>query len=229
MINENTLRNQICAICNKMWSLGWGAANDGNVSVKLNDDRILITPSGISKDSIAPEMIVTVNRAGVVLSGGKPSSEMKMHLRCYDERDDIGGVVHSHAPCATAFAVANKPLDDYSMIEAVLTIGSVPVTDYATPSTNQVGDSIAGFLKDHDVLLLGNHGALSVGQDLSTAFNRMETLEHWAKVSINARILGGAVELPRDKIEELCSMREQYGIVGRHPGYKKYNKNMVLQ
>ena len=154
----------------------------------------------------------------------KPSSEMKMHMRCYEVREDVGAVVHAHPPTATGFAVANKSLDDYCMIETVITIGSIPVAPYGTPSTNEVPDSITPFLPEHDVLLLQNHGALTVGCDLITAYYRMETLEHYAKISLTAHLLGGAQEIPREKIDQLLDLRKNYyHITGRHPGYKKYS------
>jgi len=216
-MNECKIRTQISEICRKMWQLGWVAATDGNVSVKLDDGCFLVTPSGVSKGDVAPEMLVRIDKTGTSLCGGSSSSETKMHLRCYAERDDVGAVIHAHSPCATAFAVAGKPLDDYSLMEAVLTIGTVPVTPYATPSTDEVGVAIASYLQKHDVLLLKNHGALAVGVDLITAFRRMETLELWAKTILNAHILGGPQAISRDNIDRLCSMRGQYGITGRHP------------
>jgi len=222
MMSEYTIKTQICDICRKMWQLGWGAANDGNVSVKSDRDTFLVTPSGIGKSDITPEMIVKINTSDVILENSeyRPSSEIKMHLRCYAERNDIGAVVHAHSPCATAFAVAGKPLDDDALIEAVLTIGCVPVTPYATPSTEEVGDSIAPYLQNHDVLLLQNHGVIAVGVDLKTAFQRTETAEHWAKISLNARLLGGAQAISKENVDKLCAMRNEYGITGRHPRHK---------
>ena len=154
-----------------------------------------------------------------------PSSEIKMHMRCYQEREDVGAVVHAHPPSATGYAVANKPLDEYSMIETVIAIGSIPVTPFGTPSTYEVPEAIAPYLAQHDVLLLQNHGALTVGCDLITAYYRMETLELFAKISLNAHLLGGAQEIPRNKIDQLLELRENYyHVTGRHPGYKKYSK-----
>jgi L-fuculose-phosphate aldolase len=227
-MNEIDIKNQICDICGKIWQLGWVAANDGNISVKLGDGLFLATPTGISKSFITPDKIVKINAKGEVVEsapGGenlKPSSEIKMHLRCYEEREDVGAVLHAHPPTTTGYAVANKALDGYTMIEAVIAIGSVPVTPYGTPSTYEVPDAITPYLQEHDVLLLQNHGALTVGADLITAFYRMETLELWAKISLNAHLLGGAVEISRENIDRLCSMRAQYGVTGKHPGYKKY-------
>ena len=218
------LREQICDICHKMWQLGWVAANDGNVSVKLPDGTFLATPTGMSKSFITPEKLVHIDQNGQVLdapAGLKPSSEIKMHLRCYKERTDVGA---AHPPVATGYAVANKPLDEYSMIETVIALGSIPVTPYGTPSTYEVPDRIAPYLGEHDALLLQNHGALTVGADLITAYYRMETLELFAKISLNAYLLGGAKEISRENIDRLISMREGYQVTGRHPGYRKYGK-----
>lgn len=226
-MNLSELKDQVCDICHKMWQLGWVAANDGNVSVKLDDGTFLVTPTGISKSFITPEKLLIVAKDGVIIEGAegyKPSSEIKMHFRCYEERDDIGAVVHAHPPAATGFAVAHVPLDRYSMIESVITIGSVPVTPYGTPSTHEVPDAITPYLQEHDVMLLENHGALAVGCDLITAYYRMETLELWAKISINATILGGEKEISPENIERLCRMRADYKVTGRHPGYKHYRK-----
>ena len=226
-MNLSELKDQVCDICHKMWQLGWVAANDGNVSVKLDDGTFLVTPTGISKSFITPEKLLIVAKDGAIIEGAegyKPSSEIKMHFRCYEERDDVGAVVHAHPPAATGFAVAHVPLDRYSMIESVITIGSVPVTPYGTPSTHEVPDAITPYLQEHDVMLLENQGALAVGCDLITAYYRMETLELWAKISINATILGGEKEISPENIERLCRMRADYKVTGRHPGYKHYRK-----
>ena len=221
------LREQICDICHKMWQLGWVAANDGNISAKLEDGSFMATPTGISKSFITPEKLVRIDREGNVLEaleGYRPSSAIKMHLRCYEERADVGAVLHAHPPAATGYAVANIPLDEYSMIETVLTLGSIPVTPYGTPSTYEVPDAIAPYLGEHDALLLQNHGALTVGADVVTAYYRMETLELFAKISLNAHLRGGAKELSGENIDRLISMRQGYGISGKHPGYKKYSQ-----
>lgn len=223
---KNTeIRAQICDICYKMWQLGWVAANDGNVSVKLGDDRFLATPTGMSKAFITPEKLLLINGRGEIVEaqeGLRPSSEIKMHLRCYAERPDVGAVIHAHPPGATGFAVAHKPMDMYNMIEDVAAIGSVPLTPYGTPSTYEVPEAIAPYLAEHDVMLLENHGALAVGADPITAFYRMESLELWAKITINAVILGGSHDISRENIDKLIALREYYGVTGKHPGYKKY-------
>ncbi len=224
-MNISEVKDQICDVCHKMWQLGWVAANDGNVSVKLDDGTFIATPTGVSKSFITPDILVRINDKGELIEGErKPSSEIKMHLRCYSERPDVGAVVHAHPPTATGYAVANKALDEYSMIESVIAIGSVPVTPYGTPSTEEVPEAITPYLQEHDVMLLQNHGALTVGADLITAYYRMETLELFAKISLTAHLLGGAQEISRENIDRLCNMRSQYGVTGKHPGYKKYNK-----
>lgn len=226
-MNEIELKEQICDICHKMWQLGWVAANDGNVSVKLPDGNFLATPTGISKSFITPEKIVKINADGEVIEGNpgyRPSSEIKMHLRCYKEREDVGAVVHAHPPVATGYAVAHLDMDRYNMIETVITLGSVPVTPYGTPSTYEVPEAIAPYLQEHDAMLLMNHGALTVGADLITAYYRMETLELNAKISLVAHLLGGEKEISRENIDRLCSMRAGYGVTGRHPGYKHYRE-----
>lgn len=221
------LREQICDVCHKMWQKGWVAANDGNVSVKLPDGTFLATPTGMSKSFITPEKLVHIDKDANIIEGEpglRPSSEIKMHMRCYQEREDVGAVLHAHPPVATGYAVANKPLDQYSMIETVIALGSVPVTPYGTPSTYEVPDAIAPYLGEHDAVLLQNHGALTVGSDVITAYYRMETLELFAQISLNAHMLGGAQEISRENIDRLISMRAGYGVTGKHPGYKKYSK-----
>ena len=207
---EMQLREQICDVCHKMWQLGWVAANDGNVSAKLEDGTFLATPTGMSKSFITPDKLVHIDKTGKILDaleGYRPSSEIKMHLRCYEEREDVGAVLHAHPPVATGFAVANIPLDDYSMIETVIALGSIPVTPYRTPSTQEVPDAIAPYLPEHDAMLLQNHGALTVGADVITAYYRMETLELFAKISLNARMLGGA-QITSRVLENAHEMKE---------------------
>lgn len=218
------LREQLCDICHAMWLSGMIAANDGNVSVLLDDERILCTPSGVSKREITPEMLVITDREGHVIEGDcRVSTELAMHLRCYRERADVRAVVHAHPPMATTFAVADQPLDDYAMIETITTLGAVPVAPYAVPGSEEVPDAIAPFLPNHDAILLRAHGAITVGCDLKTAYYRMESLEHFAKITLFSKILGGAKELSQDQIQTLIARRTSfYRLTGRHPGYEKF-------
>ncbi|AEE15582.1 class II aldolase/adducin family protein [Treponema brennaborense] len=224
-MNISEIKDQICDVCHKMWQLGWVAANDGNVSAKLDDGTYLATPTGMSKSFITPEKLIRIDGSGKVLEakeGLRPSSEIKMHLRCYQKRSDVGSVVHAHPPAATGFAVAHRAMDMYNMIEDVAVLGAVPLTPYGTPSTTEVPDAIEPYLDEHDVMLLENHGALAVGSDVITAFYRMESLELWAKITINAIILGGSCDISRENIKKLIDLRGYYGVTGRHPGYKKF-------
>ena len=214
------LKEQIAQLARMMWQRGWVAANDGNISVKVGEGKFLATQTGICKAFFAPENVGLIDADMKVLDaadGFKPSSEIKMHLRCYAERPDVGAVVHAHPTAATSFACAGLPLDDECMISTVLETGKAPLVPYATPSTEEVPNAIAPFLAEHDVLLLENHGALAVGKDLITAFCKMDTLEHQAQVSINARLLGGVKNMKDEDIKRLVSMREKYGVsVGAH-------------
>lgn len=226
MDKEQKIRQQITEIAHLIWQNGWVAANDGNISVKLDDGTFLSTPTGVSKRLIEPDMIVKVNKDGEVLEakeGFRPSSEFPMHLRCYKEREDITAVVHAHPPTATGFAIARIPLDSYTMPEAILTLGAVPIAKYGTPSTDEIPDAVAPLLPEHDAILLENHGALTVGKDLLTAYYRMETLELFAKSTLVARLLGGEVELDRNQIDECLKLRKKFKLSGRHCGYKKFS------
>lgn len=225
----NLIKEQICDVCHKTWQLGWVAANDGNVSARLEDGTFLCTPTGMSKSFITPEKLLRINSKGEVLEGAeglRPSSEIKMHLCCYEKRPDVWSVIHAHPPGATGFAVAHKAMDMYNMIEDVAVIGSVPLTPYGTPSTSEVPDAIEPYLEEHDVMLLENHGALAVGSDVITAFYRMESLELWAKITINAVILGGSMDISRENIQKLIDLRGFYRVTGRHPGYKKFDNGL---
>lgn len=221
------IKEQICDVCHKMWQLGWVAANDGNVSVRVEDNVIITTPTGISKSFITPEKLVTIDMDGNILEaneGYRPSSEVKMHLCVYREREDVKSVIHAHPPTATGFAVAHVHMDKYIMIENVIMFGSVPITPYGTPSTQEVPDAIRPYLQEHDVMLLENHGAITVGADVVTAYYRMESLELGAKIQLTAHLLGGEKEISKPNIDTLISMRSKYGVTGKHPGYKKYNE-----
>ena len=216
-MSESKIRWQIAKFCRKMYELGWVAATDGNVSVRLECGDILTTPSGVCKGDIIPETLIHVTATGELVPStahpaARPSSELKMHLRCYACRPDVTAVIHAHPPCATAFAIVGKPLDDLSLMEAVLTIGNVPIAPYATPSTEQVGDCIEPFLQNHDVLLLQNHGTLSVGKDLISAFRKTEILEHSAKTLINAYSIGKPIPISAENVQKLCALREQHRI-----------------
>lgn len=227
------IRELMCDLCYKMWQKDWVAANDGNLSALLPDGTLLCTPTGFSKSLIKPHMLVRIDREGNVLeagSGYRPSSEIKLHLRCYQARPDVAGVVHAHPPYATAYAAAGIALTDYSMTETVATLGQVPLAPYATPSTREVPDSVAPYLQNHDAVLLKNHGALAVGGDLVSAFYRMETVEHYAKVSLFVHLLGGPDEISPQNVRDLIQLRTTtYHATGRHPGYDIHHRHQIKE
>ena len=224
MESELEIRKSICEIGSRIYKNGFVAANDGNISVKAGSNEFYCTPTGVSKGYLTPDMILKVDSQGNLLEPNekfRPSSEFKMHLRVYEERSDVRAVVHAHPPYATAHAVAGLPLDFYLMPEAVISLGTVPLTKYGTPSTMEIPDAISSALQDHDAVLLQNHGALSVGDSLIHAYYKMETLEYDAKISFLAGQLGGGKELTPEQIEKLMEVRRKMGVAGRHPGYKK--------
>lgn len=220
-MTEDAWKQQICQIGRRMYDSGFVAANDGNISVRLNAQEVLTTPTGVSKGFMTPEMLVKVDLAGRVLQAAtdwRPSSELKMHLRVYKERPDVQAVVHAHPPYATTFAVARMPLNQPLIAEAVVSLGCVPVTEYAAPSTQEVPDAIARYLEHFDAVLLANHGALAWGQDLLTAYHKLESVEFYARLTFLSRQLGAAQELSPAQVSTLHEIREKLAVPGRHPG-----------
>ena len=213
------IKKEICEVGLKLWQKGFVAANDGNISVKISENEYYCTPTGVSKASLTPDMIIKVDRDGKKLEGKlNPSSEIKMHMRVYRERPDVMAVVHAHPPVATAFTVADIDLDQYILPEAVLTIGDVPTCDYGTPSTMEIPDSLDPYLQDHDAFLLRNHGALTVGCNLTKAFFVMEEVEFNAVICKHAMDLGAVHEISRDQLAKLMDLRKKMNLPGRHPG-----------
>ncbi|MCL6613336.1 MAG: class II aldolase/adducin family protein [Firmicutes bacterium] len=219
MASEYQLRRDIVEVGRRLWIRGYVAANDGNISVRLGPDDFLCTPTGVSKGFMTPEMLIRVDGRGAVKAGDlKPSSEIKMHLAVYRDRPDVAAVVHAHPPISTAFAVAGVPLSKCILPEVILTLGRIPLAAYGTPSTDEIPRAIAEYLKDHNAFLLENHGALTLGADVFQAYYRMETMEHFAAISLAARQLGGERELPPERIGQLMEIRSKLGLTGLHPG-----------
>ena len=212
----NELKDQICDVCHKMWQLGWVAANDGNVSARLDDGTFLCTPTGMSKSFITPEKLLRVDKDLKVLEGQeglRPSSEMKMHLRCYEKRPDVMCVVHAHPPVATTFAAAGIPLDKPVLQEAVVQLGTVPVAPFALPGSQGVADSVAPFCRDYRALLLEYHGAVTWGTSMEQAHYRLECLEQVATVTLHLHTLGCHRVIPPDVVAELEGLRPAWGIL----------------
>jgi L-fuculose-phosphate aldolase len=210
---EETLRTGIVEVGRRLYSRGYTASNDGNISVRLDRERLLMTPKSVCKGFMTPEMMCITDLDGRKLAGDRdPSSEMQMHLEVYRQRPDVQAVVHAHPPIATGFAVAGIPLDRAVLAEVVTTLGSVPIAEYATPSTKELPEAVRKYVKAHDGMLLANHGALTLGSDLFSAYYKMETIEHFAKISLVARLLGGERLLSRDEVNRLQGLRGMYDI-----------------
>lgn len=211
--NEYKVRQQICEIGQKLYDKGFVAANDGNISAKISDSEIIVTPTGVSKGGMKPDQLVKMSLDGTILSGkSRPSSEVKMHIQVYQIDPSIKAVVHAHPPISTAFAVARKPMEKPILAEAVVNLGVVPVADFALPGTTDVPDSIKPYVKEYNSVLLANHGLLSWGGSLTEAFFRMESVEHYGKILLYVEQIGGAKEFSCKEIEDLLAIREKIGI-----------------
>jgi L-fuculose-phosphate aldolase len=201
-----------------MYARGYTASNDGNISVRLGSDRLLMTPKSVCKGFMTADMMCITDLDGRKLHGDRdPSSEMLMHLEVYRQRADVQAVVHAHPPTATGFAVAGIPLDRAVLAEVLTTLGSIPIAAYATPSTKELPEAVRKYIKAHDGMLLANHGALTVGGDLYGAYYKMETIEHFAKISLVARLLGRENLISRDEVKRLQELRGSYGIKAPAP------------
>ena len=205
-------RELICRVGGLLYDRGYAAANDGNLSVRVGEDRLLITPSGVGKGRMTPDMLLVTDLDGQVVEGDRhPSSETKMHLMVYRRRPDAGAVVHAHPPVSTAFAVCRRGLETPYLAELAAGLGTVPCTpSFAMLSTDEVPESVEPYLPDHNAVLLANHGALAWGADLWGAFDRLETVEHTAKIVLNAEALGGGVPLTAEEVARLQSLRGMY-------------------
>ena len=216
--SEERLRADIVEVGRRLHERAFVASNDGNISVRLEDDVVLTTPTGVSKGFMSPDMMVVTDLTGRKVRGHRnPSSELLMHLEVYRNRPDVRAVVHAHPPVATGFAVAGIPLDRAVLAEVVTTLGSVPIADYGTPSTRELPDAVRKYIKVHDGLLLANHGALTVAGELLAAYYKMETIEHFARISLVARLLGHERVLSRQEVERLQELRGTYGIEAPAP------------
>ena len=199
---------EIVRCCRRLWEAGLIAGADGNVSVRLGPDRLLVTPRGLHKAELTPRDLVEVTLAGRRRRGSRQATtELDLHLRAYRRRGDCGAVVHAHPPIATAFAVAGEPMPAGVLPELIVYLGEVPLAPYATTGTPALGDVVEPLLSHHVAVLLANHGAVTWGPDLATARIRMESLEHSAKILLTARLLGRTTRLSPDQIAALERLR----------------------
>ncbi len=220
------LRREIVTVCRRLYERGLIAGQDGNVSVRLPGGRVLVTPAGMSKVDVGPNDLVELRLGEVASARGarlgasapRASSEVLMHLRIYERRPDVNAVVHAHPPTATGFAVAGEGFMDCVLPEVIFQVGQVPLLQYATPGTDGLADSFEPYIATHDAFLLANHGATTVGPSLLLAHQRMESLEHAARILLAARQLGRVNALTGQQVSDLMSARQRAALGGPYPG-----------
>jgi L-fuculose-phosphate aldolase len=221
-ISERELREHIVQVGHLIYQKGWVAANDGNISVRLDPERVLCTPTQTSKGLLREEDLIIVDMEGNKIEGRKErTSEIAMHLLIMKMRPDVKSVVHAHPPVATGYATAGRALNLALLPEVIIGLGCVPLADYGLPGTPALTDGMVPYIPKYDALLMANHGAVSYGPDVFTAFFKMETVEHYARIALVAELLGGAKALPREEVQKLYDSRTRYGVkarAGMEPG-----------
>jgi L-fuculose-phosphate aldolase len=214
--SETELRQQLCDIGRMMYERGFIGAADGNLAVRLDERRLLVTPAGCLKGFMVPEEMVVTDLDGQPLQGGRPSTEIQMHVALLRERPDVGAVVHAHPPYCVAFSLAGIPLTRCIIPEIVVTIGNVPTVPYATPGTRELPDSLREPIRNSDVLILERHGMVTVADELWTAFKLLDMVEHSAKIVHLALQLGPAQVLDQEQVAKLMQSRYDLGIGSRN-------------
>ncbi|MEI6633676.1 MAG: class II aldolase/adducin family protein [Chlamydiota bacterium] len=213
MKSEREYRQDIVEVCRRMYARGYISGSDGNVSVRLGSNRMLSTPSGINKGFLSPRDLIVTDMRGAKLQGeGKPTGELYLHIEAYQRRPDIGAVVHAHPPLTIAFSLAGLKLPQCVLPEIVMIFGSIPMAAYATPCTEEGPQAIASLIGDCDALIIERHGTITVGDNVFTAYDRLEKVEHSAEVCAAARQLGPVKPLPREEIAKLLDLREKLGL-----------------
>src|SRR5258705_6771232 len=213
---EKELRQDIVDIGRLVYQKGWVAANDGNITIRLDRDRILATPTGVSKGMMHVDDMIVVDMQGNKIEGRKEgTSEIAMHTTIYGLRPDIRSVVHAHPPVSTGFASAGKPLNLALLPEVIIGLGCVPLADYGLPGTPALTEPMLPYIPKYEAIMMGNHGAVCYGEDVYKAFFRMETVEHFARISLVAELLGGPTVLPRLEVDKLLDSRTRYGVKSR--------------
>jgi len=211
MTTETQARHDLAQFGKKLHEAGHVAATDGNLSVRLDDGRILATPTGMSKGMMRPEDMVIVDLEGQKCCGERnPSSELGMHLLIYRTRPDINAVVHAHPVTATGFAAAGMSLEEPLVSEIVISLGAVPLAKYGTPGTPELCDALSPFVPDYDAILMANHGVVTYGPDLLNAYMKMETVEHFARIALVTHQLGRQQLLTKEVVDKLLDCREKY-------------------
>ena len=213
-MSQKKAKQAILDIGQRMYVRNFVAANDGNISIRTGENEVWATPTGVSKGFMKKKMLVKVDLEGNVLEGTKkPSSELKMHLRAYQENPELLSVCHAHPPICTCFAIAGIPLDVPVLAEAVITLGDVPVAPYAELGSKEVPEVIAPYCHTHNGVLLANHGAVTWAEDPYSAYYRLESMEYYANIlMITGKILKEQNTLTEEQVERLLAMREKFGI-----------------
>ncbi len=216
--SDDEHRADICHVGRWLHQRGYVAATDGNITVRLDKKRILTSPTAVSKGMMEPEDLVIVDYQGKKISGRKAaSSEIAMHLLIYSRRPDVNAICHAHPPVATGYAAANLPLSKALISEVVLALGCIPVAQYGTPGTPELTRALEPLVSRYDAILMANHGVVTCGEDLRMAYFRMETVEHFARVSLVTELLGRQVLLSSADVEKLLEARRRYGIESAAP------------
>lgn len=219
---ERELRQDIVDIGKLVFQKGWVAANDGNITIRLDDERVLCTPTGVCKGMMQPDDLIICDMKGNKILGTKErTSEIAMHLTVYNMRPDIRSVVHAHPPVATGFAAAGKALNKALLPEVIIGLGCVPLAAYGLPGTPALTDPMLPLIPKYDAILMANHGAVCYGEEVYKAYFKMETVEHYARIQFVAEMLGGSTVLPQEEVDKLFDSRTRYGVkarAGAQPG-----------
>jgi len=213
VIPEPELRSKLTEICHRMYRQGYIAAGDGNVSAKLDDERVLVTPTGFHKGFLKESDLVIVDVDGKLLRGQhRPSSEFLMHALAYQERPDVRAVVHAHPPLTVGLALAGVSLAQCILSETCLVLGAILTAPYSTPTTEEVPRILRPFVRQANAIVMDRHGALTLGRDLDEAYNRLEAMEHASKITHAARAIGPLTPLPPVEVDKLEALAKRLGI-----------------
>ena len=214
---EAQLREDMVRVGRLVFEKGWVAANDGNITLRLEDQLLLATPTGVCKGMMKPEDLIVCDLDGAKICGERErTSEMAMHLTIYRMRPDVQSIVHAHPPVATGFAAAGRALNVALLPEVIISLGSVPLADYGLPGTPALTAGMLPYIPNYDALLMANHGAVAYGDDVWQAYFRMEMVEHFARITLVAELLGGAKALPRVEVQKLFDSRTRYRVKSRN-------------
>jgi L-fuculose-phosphate aldolase len=212
-LTEKEHRQNIVEIGRLVYQKGWVASNDGNISIRLDRDHILATPTGVSKGMMHVDDLIICDMEGNKVEGKRErTSEILMHTTVYSMRPDIHAVVHTHPPVATGFAVAGRALNLAMLPEVVVGLGCVPLAEYGLPGTTALSDTLRPFIPTYDALMMSNHGVVCYAEEVYRAFFKMETVEHFARIALVAELLGGPRVLPRQEVDKLFDSRSRYGV-----------------